>query len=117
MNILGFDLDMAVPEAQDDVDKAIVKGKEYIYAMLSKDGVEVMFQRSDSFKRDLVFAEDLPIGASVSFYMEIEGFDDFYNRVKDKAETTTPKTTWYGMKEFYMKDPNGYILGFASRAK
>jgi hypothetical protein len=25
------------------------------------------------------------------------------------------ETTWYGMREFYIKDCNGYILGFAER--
>jgi hypothetical protein len=24
-------------------------------------------------------------------------------------------TTWYGQKEFYIKDINGYILGFSSK--
>ena len=28
-------------------------------------------------------------------------------------ELTELKTAWYGMQEFYLKDPNGYILGFA----
>jgi hypothetical protein len=27
------------------------------------------------------------------------------------------KLTWYGVKEFYIKDNNGYILGFAEESE
>lgn len=36
-----------------------------------------------------------------------------------KAKTrqvTDLKTTWYGMREFYLKDLNGYILGVAEKS-
>mgnify|MGYP003563255272 CR=1 FL=1 len=77
-----------------------------------------MFQRSDNFKNDVEMAKDIPFGASVSFYMEIDDLDSFYDEIKDKvAEITEPQLAWYGMKEFYTKDPNGYILGFAEKAE
>jgi hypothetical protein len=50
--------------------------------------------------------------------MEIDDLDSFYDEIKDKvAEITEPQLAWYGMKEFYTKDPNGYILGFAEKAE
>ncbi len=117
-SVLGFSLVMAVPETQDGIEQTLSENKEYVYALVSKDNVEMMFQRTDSFKQDLTFAKNLPFGASVSFYMEIEGLDDFYNDIKDKVkEITKPKLAWYGMKEFYTKDPNGYILGFAEKTE
>lgn len=117
-NTLGFTLVMAVPETQDKVDQSLAEGENYVYALVSKDNVELMFQRTDSFKEDLKMSKEFPIGASVSFYMEIEGLDNFYNGIKNQVdEKTEPKTTWYGMKEFYIKDPNGYILGFAEKTK
>ncbi|SQA75495.1 Glyoxalase-like domain [Capnocytophaga sputigena] len=52
------------------------------------------------------------------FYMDIEGIDEFHQQMKaKKLEITELKTTWYGMKEFYLKDINGYILGFAEKAE
>ncbi len=117
-SVLGFSLVMAVPETQDGIEQYFEDDKEYVYALVSKDTVELMFQRSDSFKRDVKMAKDIPFGASVSFYMEIEGLDNFYDDIKDKiAEITEPQLAWYGMKEFYIKDPNGYILGFAQKAE
>ena len=117
-NALGFSLVMAVPETQDGIEQSLMDGKEYVYALVSKDSVEMMFQRTDSFKEDVSLAKDLSMGASVSFYIEIDGIDGFYKQLKDKSLNPTElKTAWYGMREFYIKDNNGYILGFAEKSE
>jgi uncharacterized glyoxalase superfamily protein PhnB len=114
----GFKLVMAVPESQDGVDQAFDENKEYVYAMMQKDNVEFMFQRTDTFKNDVIFSKDLSMGATVSFYMDIEGIKKFHETLKNKSiQITELKTTWYGMQEFYVKDLNGYILGFAEKAE
>ncbi|WP_422083810.1 VOC family protein [Ulvibacterium sp.] len=115
-SVLGFSLVMAVPETQDGIEQVLANGKEYVYALLHKDHVEMMFQRTDSFKEDVTLAKDMAPGASVSFYMEIDGIEDFYEEILDRGiEPTELKTAWYGMREFYMTDINGYILGFAEK--
>ncbi len=112
----GFNLVMAVPESQDGIEQTLSNEKDYIYAMMQKDNLELMFQRFDTFKNDVVFAKNLTMGATVSFYMEIEGIKEFYRILQNKnLQTTELKTTWYGMQEFYVKDLNGYILGFAEK--
>ncbi|HAY3535253.1 VOC family protein [Elizabethkingia anophelis] len=113
----GFRLVICVPETQDGIDQSLAEGKTYVYAMMQKDNVEIFFQRTDTFKEDVVFSQGLPIGASVSFYMDIEGIREFYQEMRKRnLEITDLKTTWYGMQEFYLKDLNGYILGFAEKA-
>lgn len=115
---LGFNLIMAVPESQDGIDQTFLENKEYVYALVQRDNVEFMFQRSDTFKNDVVFSRGLAIGATVSFYMEIESINEFYLALKHKnLQLTELKTTWYGMQEFYLKDLNGYILGFAEKVE
>ncbi len=112
----GFKLIMAVPESKDGIEQTLSSNKEYLYAMMQKDNVEFMFQRSDSFKEDLIFAKDFNMGATVSFYMEVDGLRAFYEVLKNKnLQITELKTTWYGMQEFYVKDLNGYIIGFAEK--
>ncbi len=115
---LGFKLIMAVPKSQDRVEQSFAEGEDYVYAMVQKDNVELFFQRTDSFKEDVVYLQGVPIGASVSFYMDIEGIKELHCKLKDKQlEITKLKTAWYGMQEFYLKDLNGYILGFAQKAE
>lgn len=114
---LGFKLVMTVPESQNRIEQSFTEEKEYVYAMIQKDDVEIFFQRTDSFKEDVIFSKGLSIGASVSFYMDIEGIKEFHKTLEDKKlQITELKTTWYGMQEFYLKDVNGYILGFAQKA-
>ena len=116
-SVLGFSLVMAVPETQDGIEQTLTDVKEYVYALVRKDRVEMMFQRTDSFKEDVPLAKDLSVGASVSFYMEIDGLDSFHEQIKSKGLTPTAlKTAWYGMREFYLTDNNGYILGFAEKS-
>jgi uncharacterized glyoxalase superfamily protein PhnB len=115
---LGFELVMAVPETQDGVDQKLFESKEYVYAMLKKDDVELMFQRIDSFQEDVVLTDKVAVGASVSFYMQGKGIDAFFEELKNKnIQVSELKLTWYGIKEFYIKDNNGYILGFAEEAE
>lgn len=117
-SVLGFTLVMAVPSTQDAMDESFISDKDYVYALVKKDNVELMFQRTDSFKQDVTLARGLPIGASVSFYMEVNGLDDFFVSIKDKVDVfTAPEMAWYGMREFYLKDINGYILGFAEKVE
>ncbi len=113
-----FELVDAVPETLDGSDKVLDKNKEYVFAMMKKDDIELMFQRSDSFKEDVVFSKTEGIGASASFYIHCTGIDDLYSKLKNKKfEMTELKTTWYGMTEFYIKDLNGYILCFGEKAE
>jgi len=115
-DVLGFKLDMVVPEDKSDVIPELTEGKKYIYAMMSRDGVGVMFQRTDSIGEDVPPLKGVPIGASVSFYIEVEDINALYQEIKPKAGVVKElETAWYGMQEFYIKDCNGYILGFTER--
>ena len=60
--------------------------------------------------------KDMPIGSYMSFYIEVEDINALYQEIKPKAGVVKElETAWYGMQEFYIKDCNGYILGFAER--
>ena len=117
-DVLGFELEMAVPEDKSGVLQELTENTKYIYAMMSRDGVGVMFQRTDSIGEDVPPLKGVPIGASVSFYIEVEDLNALYQEMKPKAEVVKElETAWYGMQEFYIKDCNGYILGFAEGAE
>ena len=96
---IGFELVMAVPVTQDGIEQQLSDEKEYVYALLKKDNVELMIQRSDSFDEDVAVAEKKSIGATVAFYMEGKGIDDFHTELKNKGiQVTELKLTWYGVK-------------------
>ncbi|MGE4462843.1 MAG: hypothetical protein AB7D49_10430, partial [Arcobacter sp.] len=87
----------------------------YVWAMIHKDNVSLMLQSIESLKEDVGdFFQNL--GASLTMYIEVENVDELYLKIKDKVTIYKEiKTTWYGQKEFYIEDINGYILGFTSK--
>lgn len=115
-DVLGFKLEMAVSEDKNGIETELDENKNYVYAMMSRDEVEFMFQRTDSIGEDIPPLKGMKQGASVSFYMEVEDIKALYQELKSKAEIVKELgTAWYGMQEFYINDCNGYILGFAER--
>ena len=115
---LGFELEYAVPESEKKAVKEVNQDGAYIFAMMKKDGVALMFERIDILVEEVPYFRYIPMGASVSFYMVIEKIDDFYKKIKDKVEVIEElKEKYYGMKEFYIKDCNGYVLCFGENIK
>jgi uncharacterized glyoxalase superfamily protein PhnB len=110
-----FELQMLVDESKTIFDTEIKKELNYIWAMIKKDGVSIMLQSIESLKEDVgVFFDN--IGASLTLYIEVENVDELYLKIKDKVSIYKDiDTTWYGQREFYIKDINGYILGFTSK--
>jgi len=93
VNILGFKLDMAVPENSKSIENELKEGKNYAYAMVCKDEVYIMFMRRDVFEVDLPILKDVRIGASVSFYCDVEDIDKVYNSLKDRVDIINPSLT------------------------
>jgi uncharacterized glyoxalase superfamily protein PhnB len=111
--VLGFSLVMAVPETPNGMDSHLENGKKYVWAQVENGSIEIMFQEEKSFKEDIPVLSNISLGASASLYMEQEDIENFYASLQGKAEIIKELfTTWYGMKEFYVRDPNGYILCF-----
>lgn len=111
--MLGFKLEIAVPEGASSIENEIQDEKEYSTAMMKKDDVFVMLIKHDRFEKDTKALQGSPKGASVLFYIDVSGIDDLYSNLKGKVKIEKElETTWYGMREFYIRDCNGYVLGF-----
>ena len=114
--ILGFSFVMGVPEEKNEVLFKNDTNRKLIYALVKYDTIEIQFQSKQSFTVDISYFANKPIGASVSFYFEVDDVDAINEKLKDKVKIIKDiETTWYGMREFYISDCNGYILGFAKQ--
>ena len=113
-NILGFTLDMTVKVGSTRIESRLSDQDEYAYAMVSRDEVYFMFLKADHFEKDVTVKKGFCRGASVLFYIDVERIDDVYRQLKGRVDIVKElETTWYGMREFYIKDCNGYLIGFA----
>ncbi len=104
---LGFRLIASVPETG-----------IYNWAMVMRDGITMMFQLLSSLKEDLPELKFNSNGSLGTFYIKVRGLDSLYESLKDKAEIAVDlRSTFYGAREFAIKDLDGYFLMFAEDAK
>jgi uncharacterized glyoxalase superfamily protein PhnB len=58
-----------------------------------------------------------PPHATATQYIYVDDVDELWNSVKEQCTAEWgPEKMFYGMKEFAVKDPNGYLLSFGQRA-
>ncbi|MEJ0048338.1 MAG: VOC family protein [Rhodospirillales bacterium] len=101
---LGFSLTTAVPDAI-----------PYHFAILARDGIEVMLQTRASAIEDLG-ARLGPIGAA-ALYLKVAALDPVLAALGDSAEIVVARrTTFYGADEIFVRDPAGNLIGLAALA-
>ncbi|MBN2467165.1 MAG: VOC family protein [Deltaproteobacteria bacterium] len=114
-SLLGFQFAKAVVSGTTELVFRREEGQRYDYAMMKRDGVEIMFQAQKSISADIPALEGLAVMASLLLYIKVTDARQLYDAISDKAIVIKPlTTTFYGRDEFFIKDCNGYILGFAS---
>ena len=102
-DVLGFEALATVPEEG-----------QLNWALMKRDGVEIMFQSRSSLGGELSVLAGVPIGASQTLYIEITGLTELYEQLRGRVEIVSDlHGTFYSTQEFYLKDCNGYILGFS----
>jgi uncharacterized glyoxalase superfamily protein PhnB len=91
----------------------VPEGNKLAFAILQKNGVELMYQTYASAEKD-VSAVSPEVRKGPSFlYVEVESLDEIISAAKG-AEVIMPiRTTFYGAKEIGIKDPAGHIITFA----
>ena len=81
-------------------------GKADGWCRLSRDGVSIMFMN------------DAHLGephATATQYFTVDDVDGLWDRVKGHCQAEWgPEDFSYGLREFAVKDPNGYLLSFGS---
>jgi len=105
---LGFEVVMTVPESG-----------VFDFAMLKLDNVTIMLQSRKGYVEALPEYKDQKIGGTIFLYFEVADLNKIYDKVKKaNAEIVVDiNTTFYGTREFTMKDCDGYLLIFAEEAK
>jgi uncharacterized glyoxalase superfamily protein PhnB len=87
------------------------------WAMLQRDNAMVMLQLRVSIAGEYPPLADATVGASVSFYLEVDDLDALLAGLGEGIETLVPDhKTFYGMREVWISDNNGYIVTLAEKA-
>ena len=113
-DVLGFEFVMGVPENSQEIVTTRQKDQALGFAIMKWGNIEMMFQAKRSLMEEIPEFSGMDIGGSLTFYIEVEDIKELYAKLKDKVEIIKDmQTKFYGKQEFYIRDCNGYILGFA----
>jgi lactoylglutathione lyase len=106
VDTLGFERGMTVPDAS-----------PFVFASVTGGPVEIFLNDAATAVKEYPAFNARPIGATGTLYIEVEGVDALHDRLKSTMKIVMPiATQFYGMREFAIEDPDGYVLTFAERA-
>ena len=105
VDTLGFARGMTVPDAS-----------PFVFAAVTSGDVEIFFNDAATAVKEYPAFDGRPIGATGTMFIELEGVDALHERIKSSVTITMPLVTqFYGMREFAILDPDGYVITFAER--
>jgi len=105
--VLGFARQMTVPEQQ-----------PFVFAGVGSGGVEVFLNQKEAVAAEYPAFSGKPLGGTFTMYIEVDDVEELHRRAQEhKARIVMPmEKKFYGMKEFAVADPDGYLITFAQRA-
>ena len=105
--VLGFNRGMTVPEEA-----------PFVFGSVTSDAVEIFFNEQATAVKEYPPLADRPIGASGTMFIEVDAIEAYYAQLQGQVNVVIPLVTqWYGMKEFAIADPDGYLITFAERVQ
>ena len=106
VDTLGFERGMTVPDAS-----------PFAFASVTAGPVEIFFNDAAGAVKEYPGFAGKPIGATGTLFIEVEAVDALHDRLAPTVKILMPIVTqFYGMSEFAIADPDGYVITFAERA-
>lgn len=110
-DVLGFAVTATVPDAG-----------PFAFAWMQRDDVSVFLNSLASVRDEHSELASRPIGGTATLFIVLEaddvagGVDALFSSVSPRARVIMqPKNQFYGMREFGVEDPDGYVIFFAQR--
>lgn len=90
--------------------------EEFLFAALRVGGQKLMIQTRETLGADVPqLLKIAQLGATGVLYFDVENVNHLYREIKEKNIPIVKEITdkFYGRREFYIQDSDGYILGFS----
>jgi uncharacterized glyoxalase superfamily protein PhnB len=105
VDTLGFARGMTVPDES-----------PLVFGSVTGGAVEIFFNDVATAVKEYPAFGGKPIGATGTMFIEVEGVDALHDRLKASVKIVMPIVTqFYGLREFAIEDPDGYVITFAER--
>jgi lactoylglutathione lyase len=94
----------------------------YVFVWMQRGGANVFLNARGPAAEELPLWAERPVGGTASLFFALEadsvaeGIDALFASVSPHATVVMPlKDQFYGMREFGILDPDGYVIFFAQR--
>ena len=105
-DVLGFTLAMQVPDAS-----------PLVFAGMQCGPVEIFLNSAEAAYAEYPAFKERPIGGTLTQFIHVTGIEQMYADLQGKVTVVMPlEKKWYGVTEFAITDPDGYILTIAEAA-
>ena len=105
--VLGFARGMTVPDQP-----------PFAFGSVTSGPIEIFFNDRSTVAKESPQMAGLAFGGGNTMFIEVTGVDAVHDHVKARAKVIMPLVTqWYGLREFAIEDPDGYVITFAERVK
>ena len=94
----------------------VPEGDKIGFAILTKDGAELMYQTWESVEKDMGKPHRRPHGTSVGLFIEVSDLDDVIQRLHGVPLVLERRTTFYGTDEIGVAEAGGHTVIFAQPA-
>ena len=104
-DVLGFARGMTVPEQS-----------PFVFAAVASGPLEIFLNDRSTVTKESPQMAGLAFGGGNTMFIEVDGIDALHDRIKPNVTIVMPLVTqWYGLREFAITDPDGYVITFAQR--
>lgn len=102
-DVLGMTLTRTVPDAG-----------PFVFASLETGPVEIFLNALDAAAAEYPAFKERPVGGSLTQFIQVKGIRAMWDVLQHKAPVIFPlEKKWYGVTEFAIADPDGYIITIA----
>ena len=104
-DVLGFALTQKVPDQS-----------PLVFATVQSGDVEIFLNAPEPAIAEYPAFKSRPIGGTLTLFMEVEGIKSLHEALAGRVTVVMPlERKWYGVTEFAIVDPDGYVITFAER--
>ena len=104
-DVLGFRVTATVPEAA-----------PYVFASVESGAVEIFLNAPEPAIAEYPAFKGRPLGGTLTLFIEVAAIAQVYDSLESRVKICMPlEKKWYGVTEFALEDPDGYLITFAQR--
>ncbi len=104
-DVLGFTVGMQVPDAS-----------PLVFAGMQSGDIEIFLNSAEAAYAEYPAFKEQPIGGTLTQFIHVTGIRAMHEALAGKVHIVMPlEKKWYGVTEFAITDPDGYIITFAEQ--